>query len=50
MENESIEILKKFVDVTVDKSLVLKHNELKKIISNFDMLIGRNKTQVKKEI
>ena len=50
MEDTSVEILKKFFDVTVDKSLSLNHNELKKIISNFDILIVRNKTQVNKEI
>ena len=50
MEETSVEILKKFFDVTVDKSLSLNHNELKKIISNFDILIVRNKTQVNKEI
>jgi phosphoglycerate dehydrogenase-like enzyme len=43
-------MLKKIFDVTVDKSLSLNHNELKKIISNFDILIVRNKTQVNKEI
>jgi phosphoglycerate dehydrogenase-like enzyme len=50
MEDTSVEILKKIFDVTVDKSLSLNHNELKKIISNFDILIVRNKTQVNKEI
>ena len=50
MEAKSVEILKNFFDVTVDKSLSLNHNELKKIISNFDILIVRNKTQVNKEI
>ena len=50
MEATSVEILKKNFDVTVDKSLSLNHNELKKIISNFDILIVRNKTQVNKEI
>ena len=50
MEDTSVEILKKFFNVTVDKSLALNHNELKKIISNFDILIVRNKTQVNKEI
>ena len=50
MEDTSVEILKKNFDVTVDKSLSLNHNELKKIISNFDILIVRNKTQVNKEI
>ena len=50
MEDASVEILKKFFDVTVDRSLSLNHNELKKIISNYDILIVRNKTQVNKEI
>ena len=50
MEDASVEILKKFFDVKIDKSLALNHNELKKIISNFDILIVRNKTQVNKEI
>ena len=50
MENKSVEMLKRNFDVTVDKSLSLNHNELKKIISNFDILIVRNKTQVNKEI
>jgi phosphoglycerate dehydrogenase-like enzyme len=50
MEDTSVEILKKNFDVTVNKSLSLNHNELKKIISNFDILIVRNKTQVNKEI
>ena len=50
METKSVEMLKRDFDVTVDKSLSLNHNELKKIISNFDILIVRNKTQVNKEI
>ena len=50
MEATSVEMLKKNFDVTVDKNLSLNHNELKKIISNFDILIVRNKTQVNKEI
>ena len=50
MESTSVEILRRSFDVTVDKSLSLNHNELKKIISNFDVLIVRNKTQVNKEI
>jgi phosphoglycerate dehydrogenase-like enzyme len=50
METKSVQMLKKIFDVTVDKSLSLNHNELKKIISNFDILIVRNKTQVNKEI
>ena len=47
---KSVEMLKRNFDVTVDKSLSVDHNELKKIISNFDILIVRNKTQVNKEI
>ena len=50
METKSVEMLKRNFDITVDKSLSLNHNELKKIISNFDILIVRNKTQVNKEI
>jgi phosphoglycerate dehydrogenase-like enzyme len=50
METKSVDMLKRNFDVTVDKSLSLNHNELKKIISNFDILIVRNKTQVNKEI
>ena len=50
MEAKSVEMLKRNFDVTFDKSLSLNHNELKKIISNFDILIVRNKTQVNKEI
>ena len=50
MEAKSVEMLKRNFDVTVDNSLSLNHNELKKIISNFDILIVRNKTQVNKEI
>jgi len=50
MEAKSVEMLNRNFDVTVDKSLSLNHNELKKIISNFDILIVRNKTQVNKEI
>ena len=50
MEAKSVEMLKRNFDVTVDKSLSINHNELKKIISNFDILIVRNKTQVNKEI
>ena len=50
METKSVEMLKKNFDITIDKSLSLNHNELKKIISNFDILIVRNKTQVNKEI
>jgi (S)-sulfolactate dehydrogenase len=50
MEVKSVEMLNRNFDVTVDKSLSLNHNELKKIISNFDILIVRNKTQVNKEI
>ena len=50
METKSIEMLKRNFDVTVDKSLSVDHNELKKLISNFDVLIVRNKTQVNREI
>jgi (S)-sulfolactate dehydrogenase len=50
MEDKSVEMLNRNFNVTVDKSLSLNHNELKKIISNFDILIVRNKTQVNKEI
>ena len=50
METKSVEMLERNFDITVDKSLSLNHNELKKIISNFDILIVRNKTQVNKEI
>ena len=50
MEDKSVEMLNRNFDVTVYKSLSLNHNELKKIISNFDILIVRNKTQVNKEI
>ena len=50
METKSVKMLKRNFDVTVDKSLSVNHNELKKIISNFDILIVRNKTQVNKEI
>ena len=50
METKSVEMLKRNFDITFDKSLSLNHNELKKIISNFDILIVRNKTQVNKEI
>ena len=49
MEAKSVKMLNRNFDVTVDKSLSLNHNELKKIISNFDILIVRNKTQVNKE-
>ena len=50
MEAKSVDMLKRNFEVTVDKSLSLNHNELKKKISNFDILIVRNKTQVNKEI
>ncbi len=50
MEAKSIETLKKHFDVTVDQNLSINSNELKKIISKFDILIVRNKTQVDKEI
>ena len=50
MEDKSVELLKKNFDVTVDQNLSTNSNELKKIISNFDALIVRNKTQVNKEV
>jgi len=50
MEAKSVEILKTNFDITVDQDLSTNPNELKKIISNFDILIVRNKTQVNKEI
>ncbi len=50
MEDKSVEMLKSNFDITVDTNLSVNHNQLKKIISNFDILIVRNKTQVNKEI
>ena len=50
MEDKSVEMLKSNFDITVDINLSVNHNQLKKIISNFDILIVRNKTQVNKEI
>ena len=50
MEVKSVEILKTNFDVTFDQDLSKNSNELKKIISNFDALIVRNKTQVNKEV
>ena len=50
MEDKSVELLKTNFDVTVDQNLSTNSNELKKIISNFDALIVRNKTQVNKEV
>ena len=50
MEVKSIEMLKTKFDVTFDQNLSNNPSKLKKIISNFDILIVRNKTQVKKEI
>ena len=50
MEGKSIEILKTKFDVTFDQDLSNNPSKLKKIISNFDILIVRNKTQVKKEV
>ena len=50
MEVKSIEMLKTKFDVTFDQDLSNNPSKLKKIISNFDILIVRNKTQVKKEI
>ena len=49
MEAKSVEMLKKNFDVTVDNHLSQNPNELKKIISNFDILIVRNKTKVNNE-
>ena len=50
MEVKCVEVLKINFDVTVDYDLSANSNELKKIISKFDALIVRNKTQVKKEV
>ena len=50
MEIKSIEMLKTKFDVTFDQDLSNNPSKLKKIISDFDILIVRNKTQVKKEI
>ena len=50
MEVKCVEVLKINFDVTVDHDLSANSNELKKIISEFDALIVRNKTQVKKEV
>ena len=50
MEVKCVEVLKINFDVTVDQDLSANSNELKKIISKFDALIVRNKTQVKKEV
>ena len=50
MEVKSIEMLKTKFDVTFDQDLSNNPSKLKKIISNFDILIVRNKTKVKKEI
>ena len=50
MEEKSLEMLERNFDITINKNLSVNHNELKKIISNFDILIVRNKTQVNKEI
>ena len=50
MEIKSIEMLKTKFDVTFDQDLSNNPSKLKKIISNFDILIVRNKTQVKKEV
>ena len=50
MEDKSVEMLKSNFDITVDLNLSVNNNQLKKIISNFDILIVRNKTQVNKEI
>ena len=50
MEVKCVEVLKINFDVTIDHDLSANSNELKKIISKFDALIVRNKTQVKKEV
>ena len=50
MEVKSIEMLKTKFDVTFDQDLSNNPSKLKKIISDFDILIVRNKTQVKKEV
>ena len=50
MEAKSVETLKKHFDVTVDQNLSINPKELKTLISRFDILIVRNKTQVNKEI
>ena len=50
MEAKSVEILKTNFDITFDQSLSTNSSALKKIISNFDILIVRNKTEVNKEI
>ena len=50
MEDKSVEILKTNFDVTFNQDLSTNSDELKKIISNFDALIVRNKTQVNKEV
>ena len=50
MEAKSLEMLQSIFDVTADQDFSTNTNELKKIISNFDALIVRNKTQVNKEV
>ena len=50
MEAKSLEMLQSIFDVTTDQDFSTNTNELKKIISNFDALIVRNKTQVNKEV
>ena len=50
MEVKCVEVLKINFDVTVDYDLSANSNELKKIISKFDALIVRNKTQVNKAV
>ena len=50
MEVKCVEVLKINFDVTVDHDLSANSNELKKIISKFDALIVRNKTQVNKAV
>ena len=39
MEDKSVEMLKSNFDITVDTILSVNHNQLKKIISIFDILI-----------
>ena len=50
MEVKCVEVLKINFDVTVDQNLSINPKELKSLISRFDILIVRNKTQVNKEI
>ncbi len=50
MEDVSVEILKTSFEVKVDLDLSTNTSDLKKIISQFDVLIVRNKTQVNQEV